>query len=79
MKIQIRRNSRHATDRVDPDFESMQIDSRRFFRNWTLDQIRYALRKHNSFFGTDIKIKCEAVAGCAAHRVAAGVVVRRIQ
>jgi len=78
MKL-VRKYRRTDVDRIDPDFASLAIGDRRFLKNWSLRQIAYALEKHNAFFGTSIKIRCEDVEGSTSNKVAPGVVVRRVK
>ena len=73
------RNYRNAATRTAPDFGCIAVGERRFFKHWSLRQIAYALEKHNAFFQTDIKIRCESVQGCSKTRVVPGVVVRRVR
>lgn len=64
--------------KTDPDFASLEIGERRFLKLWTLSQIRYALLKHNEFYGGEIRIRCESLSGCAKDKVTAAIVIRRI-
>lgn len=73
------RGYRKSIERVAPDFASMAVGDRRFLKNWSLRQVSYALEKHNKFFGTSIKIRCEEVEGSSKTRVDPGVVVRRVK
>jgi hypothetical protein len=79
MTVHVRKYRRTDTDRIDPDFASLEVVARRFLKNWSLRQISYALEKHNKFFGTGIKIRCEQVDGCTKTRVTPGVVIRRVK
>lgn len=78
MKL-VRKYRRTDVDRIDPDFASLAVGDRRFLKNWSLREIRYALEKHNAFYGSGIKIRCESIEGCSKTRVVPGVVVRRVK
>lgn len=63
----------------DPCFGTLTVGERRFLKHWTLDQIRYAMKKYNRINGTDIRIRCVNVAGCEATNVAHGIIMKRME